>query len=110
MAFKDQVEWMTASNQTLSDKAWAKVKPTLTRGRGRPAGSGMKQQVTLRIDTETLDFYKAKGEGWQTFINTVLGQIRREVKTISLVEKRIIKGTLIGGSAQREKSAKAIPG
>jgi len=38
----------------------------------------MKQQVTLRIDTEPLDFYKAKGEGWQTFINTVLGQIRRE--------------------------------
>lgn len=97
-------------SRPLTDKAWAKVKPALVRGRGRPLGSGVKQQVTLRIDTETLDFYKAKGEGWQTFINTVLGEIKREVKTISLVEKKIIKGTLVAGPAGKEKSAKTIIG
>jgi hypothetical protein len=42
-----------------------------------------------------LDFYKSKGEGWQTFINQVLGEVKRESKSISSVEKKLNKGALI---------------
>ena len=82
-------------NLPLTDQEWEKVRPTLIRGRGRPLGSGTKEQVTLRIDKDVLDFYKSKGEGWQTFINQVLGEIKKEAKSISAVEKKIIRGNLI---------------
>ncbi len=42
------------------------------RGRGRPSGSGKKEQVTLRLDTEILEQFKATGDGWQTRINEAL--------------------------------------
>lgn len=79
----------------FTDKQWEKVKPTLVRGRGRPLGSGTKVQVTLRIDSETLAFYKSKGEGWQTFINVLLGEIKRESKSIKKIEKMVTQGNLI---------------
>jgi uncharacterized protein (DUF4415 family) len=31
-----------------------------------------KKQITLRLDPEILDFFKAKGKGYQTAINNVL--------------------------------------
>ena len=40
--------------------------------RGRPLGSGTKAQITLRIDVEVLDKFKASGDGWQTRMNDVL--------------------------------------
>jgi len=100
LSAKDDAAITTAAkadvdSRPLTDKQWAKVKPTLTRGRGRPLGSGTKEQVTLRIDTDTLEFYKSKGEGWQTFINLLLGEIKRESKSIKLVENRLSKGNLI---------------
>ena len=42
------------------------------RGRGRPSGSGKKEQVTLRLDTEILEQFRATGNGWQTRINEAL--------------------------------------
>ena len=42
------------------------------RTRGRPQGSGKKEQVTLRIDTEILEQFRAAGNGWQTRINDAL--------------------------------------
>ena len=42
------------------------------RGRGRPLGSGTKEQVTLRLDTQILEQFRATGEGWQTRINDAL--------------------------------------
>lgn len=39
---------------------------------GRPLGSGSKTQVTLRLDTDALDAFKATGTGWQTRINALL--------------------------------------
>ena len=83
------------NSRPLTDKQWAKVKPTLSRGRGRPLGSGTKEQVTLRIDSDTLAFYKSKGDGWQTFINLVLSEIKNESKSIKLVEKKLLNGKLI---------------
>lgn len=42
------------------------------RMRGRPLGSGTKEQVTLRLDAQILEKFKATGSGWQTRINDAL--------------------------------------
>jgi uncharacterized protein (DUF4415 family) len=54
----------------FTDTAWAQVKPVVRRG--RPLGSGTKAQVTLRLDVEVLQKFKASGDGWQTRINDAL--------------------------------------
>lgn len=45
--------------------------------RGRPKSERPKQQVTLRIDRDVLDKFRATGEGWQSRINQAL---RKAVK------------------------------
>ena len=54
----------------FTDAEWEKVKPQVRRG--RPLGSGSKAQVTLRLDVEVLEKFKASGDGWQTRINEAL--------------------------------------
>jgi uncharacterized protein (DUF4415 family) len=55
-------------NPPLTDAELAQFK----RARGRPQGSGKKEQVTLRLDTEILEQFRATGSGWQTRINDAL--------------------------------------
>jgi uncharacterized protein (DUF4415 family) len=43
-----------------------------TRKRGRPAGSGKKEQVAIRVDREVLAAFRATGPGWQTRMNVAL--------------------------------------
>jgi uncharacterized protein (DUF4415 family) len=54
----------------MTDEEATRLKPY--RGRGRPAGSGTKEQVTVRFDTEVIDAFKRGGEGWQTRIKNAL--------------------------------------
>ena len=42
------------------------------RKRGRPAGSGTKEQVAIRFDREVLDTFRKAGPGWQTRMNDAL--------------------------------------
>ncbi len=44
----------------------------LMRRPGRPLGSGSKVQITLRIDEDVVEKFKASGVGWQTRINDAL--------------------------------------
>jgi uncharacterized protein (DUF4415 family) len=44
----------------------------LMRRPGRPLGSGTKTQITLRLDTDLVEKFKATGPGWQTNINAAL--------------------------------------
>jgi len=37
-----------------------------------PAVPGVREQVTLRIDRDVLDYFQADGPGWQERINTAL--------------------------------------
>ena len=46
--------------------------------RGRPAGSGTKQQVAIRFDRDVLAALRATGPGWQTRVNDAM---REWVKT-----------------------------
>ena len=54
----------------LTDTQWEQVKPLVRRG--RPLGSGTKTQVTLRLDVEVVEKFRATGDGWQTRINDAL--------------------------------------
>jgi len=54
----------------FTDAEWEQVKPLARRG--RPLGSGTKAQVTLRLDVDVLEKFKASGDGWQTRINEAL--------------------------------------
>lgn len=54
----------------FTDAEWEQVKPFVRRG--RPLGSGSKAQVTLRLDVDVLEKFKASGDGWQTRINEAL--------------------------------------
>ncbi len=40
--------------------------------RGRPAGSGTKEQVAIRFDHDVLAAFRAAGPGWQTRMNAAL--------------------------------------
>ena len=54
----------------LMDSGWQQVRPLVRRE--RPLGSGCKTHVTLRLDVEMLEKFRASGDGWQTRINEVL--------------------------------------
>ena len=54
----------------FTDAEWKQVKPLVRRG--RTLGSGSKTQVTLRLDVEVIQKFKASGDGWQTRINDAL--------------------------------------
>ena len=45
---------------------------SIRRGRGRPPVENPKQQVTLRLDAEVIERFKAGGPGWQSRINEAL--------------------------------------
>jgi uncharacterized protein (DUF4415 family) len=42
---------------------------------GRPKGSGTKELVSLRIDRDILDRFRAGGPGWQTRLNDALREV-----------------------------------
>jgi len=46
------------------------------RERGRPKSEAPKQQVTLRIDRDVLEKFRATGDGWQSRINAALRKAR----------------------------------
>jgi len=51
---------------------------TLTRMGRPPLGITAKQQVTLRLDSEVVDAFRAGGAGWQSRMNDVL---RKAIRT-----------------------------
>ena len=69
----DQTDWEKARNQPMPDGSdpddamdsddWEIVEIELPRA---------KQQLTLRLDADMIDWFKAQGPGYQTRINAVL--------------------------------------
>jgi uncharacterized protein (DUF4415 family) len=49
--------------------------------RGRPAGSGTKQQITLRLDKAVIEAFRKTGPGWQARMNDVLARSAKRKKT-----------------------------
>ena len=48
------------------------VKAVRAHMRGRPKKEVTKQQVTLRLDADILDYFRSGGPGWQTRVNDTL--------------------------------------
>ena len=46
--------------------------------RGRPKADTVKQRVTMRLDPEIVESFKAGGPGWQSRINQALKEYLRE--------------------------------
>lgn len=42
---------------------------SIARNRGRPVAESPKKQVTLRLDADVVEKYRASGKGWQSRIN-----------------------------------------
>ncbi len=61
------------SSREAAEKAFkaATTKP-LEAPPKQPSIPGVKEQVTLRIDRDVLDFFQAGGPGWQDRINEAL--------------------------------------
>jgi uncharacterized protein (DUF4415 family) len=64
-------------------EVFAELGVPLPAGPGRPVTGTSKQQITLRLDNEIIDFFKAYGPGWQTRLNAELASVVRERKKAS---------------------------
>ena len=66
--------------QIAEAKLFGEVFPDLAasikRRRGRPAVATPRKQVSLRLDPDVLEKFKATGKGWQSRINDVLRQAK----------------------------------
>jgi uncharacterized protein (DUF4415 family) len=51
----------------LSEQEFKQLRPL-----GRPAGSGKKVQITMRLDSEIVDAFRETGDGWETRMNDAL--------------------------------------
>ena len=43
--------------------------------RGRPKSDNPKQPISIRLDADVLDWFRRKGDGWQTRINDELRKV-----------------------------------
>lgn len=70
----DNPEW--TEQDFRNARPFAEVFPELAesarRARGRPPVEAPKRQVTLRLDADVLDRFRAEGRGWQSRINAAL--------------------------------------
>lgn len=62
--------------ELLGMRPFAEVFPDLAesirRSRGRPKVAAPRQQISLRLDPDVIEKFKATGKGWQSRINDVL--------------------------------------
>jgi len=70
----DNPEW--TEDDFAKARPFAEVFPELAesirRARGRPAVEQPKRQISLRLDPDVIDAFKATGKGWQGRINAAL--------------------------------------
>ncbi|MBR1087300.1 BrnA antitoxin family protein [Bradyrhizobium manausense] len=71
-AVSDNPEW--TKDDFVRAKTFDEVFPTMRKGRG-PNRAPTKQQVTLRLSPDVVDYFKAEGPGWQSRIDETLVKI-----------------------------------
>jgi uncharacterized protein (DUF4415 family) len=80
-------DWEAVSSPPLSREELARLRPSaealpdlvesFRRSRGRPKAQQAKTLVSLRLDAEVIEAFRAEGPGWQTRINEVLSRWAR---------------------------------
>ncbi|HWU19144.1 MAG TPA: BrnA antitoxin family protein [Devosia sp.] len=75
-------DWDAVDSPELTDEELAQARPfaevfpdlaeSIRRSRGRPKVDSPRQQISLRLDPDVIEKFKATGKGWQSRINDVL--------------------------------------
>ena len=70
----DNPEWTEEDfkNARPFTEVFPELAESIRRARGRPAVEKPKRQISLRLDPDVIDAFKATGKGWQGRINEVL--------------------------------------
>jgi uncharacterized protein (DUF4415 family) len=76
---------------------------------GRPKGSGKKELVTLRIDRDVLDRFRADGPGWQTRLNDTLRAVNEGGQIEEVRRKTFAEGYAMAIQAVWEQASRAAP-
>ncbi|QAU48067.1 BrnA antitoxin family protein [Bradyrhizobium guangzhouense] len=71
-AVSDNPEW--TKGDFAKARTFDEVFPTMRKGRG-PNKAPTKQQVTLRLSPDVVDYFKAEGPGWQSRIDETLVKV-----------------------------------
>jgi uncharacterized protein (DUF4415 family) len=53
-------------------EAFPDLAESIKRSRGRPAVDKPRQQISIRLDPDVIERFKAKGKGWQSDVNEAL--------------------------------------
>ncbi len=69
---KERLENSQAMRTTLLEKFEPAVASAFLKRAGRPKLDTCKERVTLRLDQDVLQFFRAQGKGWQTKMNGAL--------------------------------------
>ena len=75
----DNPEWTDAdfararpASEVLPELFGTQAAQTMLKPRGRPRSEVVKERITIRLDADVLEAFKATGQGWQTRINAAL--------------------------------------
>ncbi|WP_091754549.1 BrnA antitoxin family protein [Methylobacterium sp. ap11] len=85
-------DWDAVDSPELTDEELAQLRPAhevlppevyaaLPSRGGRPKSERPKQLVSLRLDPDVVETFKATGPGWQTRMNAVLAEAARKLRT-----------------------------
>jgi len=70
--------WADPDSRPFTEEEWAKVE--IKRRPGRPTQEVKKVPVSLRLDAQVINAFKANGDGWQTRMNDALLEYAEEHK------------------------------
>ena len=75
-------DWDAVDFPELTDEELATARPfrevfpdlyeEIQRSRGRPKSAAPKKQISIRLDPEVIEKFRATGPGWQSRINEIL--------------------------------------
>lgn len=75
-ATDEELASMRPAREVLPPAFFEMIERERARRRGRPALAEPKKQVTLRLDADVVESYRAEGPGWQSRINDTLRKAR----------------------------------
>jgi uncharacterized protein (DUF4415 family) len=70
----DNPEWTAEdfANARPFREVFPELAASIDRARGRPRSDNPKRQVSIRLDSDVIEKFKATGKGWQARMNAVL--------------------------------------